>query len=1076
VTHISIIALLVPILLSFAQAEVPADATGSPTTHSSEGTTTVQPPVVDASAMPEAPAVALGEEKPAVWVHQDEDGFQLIHNGVPTLIKGMNWGYMPIGQNYSYDFWGKTDAFITEVLRREMQLLKDMGVNSIRQYDVIPPRWVTWIYDNYGITTMVNNLCGRYGMQIDGAWVPSTNYEDPSTRATIKEQVRASVERYKDTRGVLLWLLGNENNYGLHWSSFEIEALPKDARDNARAKHLYSLYGELVDMIHEMDTEHPVSIANGDLQYIDIIAEEVPHLDILGTNVYRGAKARDLFNEVKAKLNIPVLYSEFGADAYDAKRLREDSVTQAKYLLYQWQEIYEQSHGKGRVGNAIGGYTFQWADGWWKYQQETNLDIHDNNASWPNGGYVEDFVAGQNNMNEEWFGICAKGVPDETGHFDVYPRPAYYSLKQAYTLPVYSENTTLEAIQSHFATINPKDYTDRYDAQQLKEELRSLQRFSISGIRFEQSNFLTKDTQEADIEPNGQQFDHMETLFVNMVGEPTENVRTEVSLSILGHTPQNRMDELFYEAAGTPVQITDTSGESIYMDDFQRLRLYRATLNWNSDKFNMQGFYRQGHYHWGDKGDFFGLYREAYYGPNIDIYNADVPIGVEVEAKKKLEGLRFAFGPQIYWGANPQVIALYTKRLGQFDFSVAHQEDIAAQTQTGNSQVMPEQMTRKSTLYTGFNLGRMRLELGGIASGTNKIGRAFTRVIEADSDENSYANSGYHVVEDQIQAKDVFGGRVRAQTKVGPVQWFAQGGYQGLVADGGEDRLTVLTGWQLKPSGSGNQTHIQSGMTLALGWLQIAPNFLWQKPLVGPNPGLPDVYDPDGLFYSGIKPRNVVVDPFQVIGNRETIGGELLLVWDPTPGTWFWYWDNPQREDAVIAASLDIIYRHQPTTRDANIAFTENGGIIQFDASPAAHDVWSVDSRVIANPGKGLHIVTNSFVGQYESTGSDDRIVLRYGITNEFWWKTQAVTIGARFDDWGPYDYHRVFNLTYPLQIDVDYSFGIGAPTIDWNRTRLVLQGKYRTRDEFSWGSEAVTALSGADYEWELGTRLIFEM
>jgi hypothetical protein len=33
-----------------------------------------------------------------------------------------------------------------------------------------------------------------------------------------------------------------------------------------------------------------------------------------------------------------------------------------------------------------------------------NLDIHDNNASWFNGGYALDVQGTDNNMNEEWFG------------------------------------------------------------------------------------------------------------------------------------------------------------------------------------------------------------------------------------------------------------------------------------------------------------------------------------------------------------------------------------------------------------------------------------------------------------------------------------------------------------------------------------------------------------------------------------------------------------------------------------------------------------------------------------------------
>jgi hypothetical protein len=44
----------------------------------------------------------------------------------------------------------------------------------------------------------------------------------------------------------------------------------------------------------------------------------------------------------------------------------------------------ENMPGLGKAGNAIGVY-FQFSDGWWKYGQTKNLDIHDNNASWFNG-------------------------------------------------------------------------------------------------------------------------------------------------------------------------------------------------------------------------------------------------------------------------------------------------------------------------------------------------------------------------------------------------------------------------------------------------------------------------------------------------------------------------------------------------------------------------------------------------------------------------------------------------------------------------------------------------------------------
>jgi hypothetical protein len=52
--------------------------------------------------------------------------------------------------------------------------------------------------------------------------------------------------------------------------------------------------------------------------------------------------------------------------------------------------------------------------------------------------------------------------------------------------------------------------------------------------------------------------------------------------------------------------------------------------------------------------------------------------------------------------------------------------------------------------------------------------------------------------------------------------------------------------------------------------------------------------------------RNIQDDPFAVRGNRETVAGELLLTYDPTPGTWMYDWDNDMTEDAKFAVVLDL--------------------------------------------------------------------------------------------------------------------------------------------------------------------------
>ena len=57
----------------------------------------------------------------------------------------------------------------------------------------------------------------------------------------------------------------------------------------------------------------------------------------------------------------------------------------------------------------------------------------------------------------------------------------------------------------------------------------------------------------------------------------------------------------------------------------------------------------------------------------------------------------------------------------------------------------------------------------------------------------------------------------------------------------------------------------------------------------------------------------------------------------------------------------------------------------------------------------------------------------------------------VKVNDWGPFDYHRDFNLTFPLQLMVDISTNISKP--DWfllPSTRIGIRGTWRSLNEFS--------------------------
>ena len=390
-----------------------------------------------------------------IVVDHQSDGITLKVNGSNFMINGMNWDYFPIGTNYSYSLWQQPDAIIKEALDAEMTLLKNMGVNAIRQYTGVPPKWIEYIHKNYGIYTMLNHAFGRYGVSVEGKWIAHTNYSDPKVKKQLLKEVTDMVEEYKNTPGLLLFLLGNENNYGLFWEGAETENIPTDdPKSKAQARAMYQLFNNAILAMKKIDRSKPIAICNGDLQFLDIIKEECKDMDIFGTNVYRGISFGDVFEKVKRELNKPVLFTEFGADAFHAIKMQEDQKDQAYYMVGNWKEVYENAAGLGKAENSIGGFTFQFSDGWWKSGQTVNLKIHDKTASWANGGYKSDYKKGRNNMNEEWFGVCAKGPTNSKGLYSLHPRAAYFALKEAHKLNPYEKNMTVKRIEEFFSKIS----------------------------------------------------------------------------------------------------------------------------------------------------------------------------------------------------------------------------------------------------------------------------------------------------------------------------------------------------------------------------------------------------------------------------------------------------------------------------------------------------------------------------------------------------------------------------------------------------------------------------------------------
>lgn len=215
--------------------------------------------------------------------------FQLTINNKPCVIKGMVYNPVPIGKNHTYDFW--SDGLKPHIY--DGKLMKDIGVNAIRVYQ--PGKNVK------DTKQAIQELCNLFGIRIAmGHWLgfwEDPNYADPVFRERVKKDVLDMVRTYKDEKGILLWILGNENNVSFSfspqtmnlWTTDDIERLGDPfLKRQARARYYYSFVNEVAKEIHKIDPNHPVVLANAELTDIDVAGEVTPDIDILGCSIYRG--------------------------------------------------------------------------------------------------------------------------------------------------------------------------------------------------------------------------------------------------------------------------------------------------------------------------------------------------------------------------------------------------------------------------------------------------------------------------------------------------------------------------------------------------------------------------------------------------------------------------------------------------------------------------------------------------------------------------------------------------------------------------------------------------------------------
>lgn len=283
-------------------------------------------------------------------------GRQLIVDNTPYFMKGVC--YHPVLR-------GETERNFSTI-DQDLELISEAGINTIRVYAPIDDIEVLDKIDAAGLKLIVS-----FGYNQKGVYdILSGTFLD-------------YIMKYKDHNSILIWELGNEYNYHPEWFGGDIQ-------------NWYNALSQATDQIHDIDPNHPVATAHGDMPDKQALASN-PNIDIWGLNVYRWDQPQSVFKEWQTVSDKPVYLSEAGADSYmkiskagfkQGENQRAQAVANAKII----DAVLDRSD----VASGI--FIFSFTDGLWKAGNPNEQDI----GGWaPNSSGVPYDGA----PNEEYWGI-----------------------------------------------------------------------------------------------------------------------------------------------------------------------------------------------------------------------------------------------------------------------------------------------------------------------------------------------------------------------------------------------------------------------------------------------------------------------------------------------------------------------------------------------------------------------------------------------------------------------------------------------------------------------------------------------
>ena len=284
------------------------------------------------------------------------EGRKLLLDNKVYQIKGICYHPVPKGETK------RSFSSITQ----DLKLMQEAGINTIRVYEPI---------DNLAVLDQINAA----GIKL----IMGFGYNQEGQFDIASGTILDYIEKYKNHPAILFWELGNEYNYHPEWFKGDLD-------------NWYSALNYTAQKIKTIDQNHPVATAHGEIPTKEVLQGN-PNIDIWGVNVYRWDQPRSLITEWEERSELPLYFSEAGADSFmaapkDDYQAGENQTAQADATRIILDQIFEKS----KIVNVV--TLFSFTDGWWKAGNPNQQD---------QGGWAP-FSSGvpyDGAPNEEYWGI-----------------------------------------------------------------------------------------------------------------------------------------------------------------------------------------------------------------------------------------------------------------------------------------------------------------------------------------------------------------------------------------------------------------------------------------------------------------------------------------------------------------------------------------------------------------------------------------------------------------------------------------------------------------------------------------------